>query len=96
VRGFREQVYIHRAGTDRTATVTNRARGLRFTLRYSDTLPALFEWKMTATQHYVLGLEPANTPEIQGREAARAAGRLPRLEPGESVGYRVDLEVERL
>lgn len=96
VPGFREQVYIHVAGDDRCATVTNKARGLRLSLRYSETLPAIFEWKMTATQHYVLGLEPANTPEIQGRAAARAAGRLPHLEPGESVEYRVDLEVERL
>lgn len=96
VRDFREQVFIHRAGSERTATVTNEARGLRFTLRYSDTLPAIFEWKMTATQHYVLGLEPANTSEIGGRAAARAAGTLPRLEPGESIDYRVDVEVERL
>jgi hypothetical protein len=96
VRGFREQVYIHAAGPERCASVTNKQRGLRFTLRFSETLPAVFEWKMTATQHYVLGLEPANTPEIGGRAAARAAGRLPRLEPGESVTYRLDFEMERL
>lgn len=96
VAGFREQVFVHRAGTERFARVTNDKRRLRFTLRYSHTLPAIFQWKMTAEQHYVLGLEPANTSEIQGRAAARAAGRLPRLEPGESVDYRVDLEVERL
>jgi hypothetical protein len=96
VRGFREQVYIHQAGAERYASVTNKHRGLRFTLRFSETLPAVFEWKMTATQHYVLGLEPANTPEICGRAAARAAGVLPRLEPGESVSYRLSFELERL
>jgi len=96
VPGFREQVYIHEATPERYASVTNKQRGLRLTLRFSETLPAIFEWKMTATQHYVLGLEPANTPEIGGRAAARAAGRLPRLEPGESVGYRLDFEMERL
>jgi hypothetical protein len=96
VAGFREQVFIHGAGAERWATVTNEARSLRFILRYSDTLPAIFQWKMTATQHYVLGLEPANTSEIQGRAAARTADRLPRIEPGETVEYRVDLEVERL
>ena len=96
VRGFREQVYIHEAGADRYASVTNKQRGLRFTLRFSETLPAVFEWKMTATQHYVLGLEPANTAEIGGRAAARAAGRLPRLQPGESVGYHLAFEMERL
>jgi hypothetical protein len=96
VRGFREQVYIHEAGPERYAAVTNKQRGLRFTLRFSETLPAIFEWKMTATQHYVLGLEPANTPEIRGRVAARGAGLLPRLEPGETVRYHLSFELERL
>lgn len=94
--GFREQVYIHEAGEDRRATLRNRARGLELTLRHSASLPALFEWKMTATKHYVLGLEPANTPEIQGRAAARANGRLPQLEPGESLGFEVTIEVGRI
>jgi galactose mutarotase-like enzyme len=96
VRGFREQVYIHEAGPERSASITNKQRGLRFTLRFSETLPAVFEWKMSATQHYVLGLEPANTPEIGGRAAARDAGLLPRLEPGESVSYCLSFEMERL
>jgi hypothetical protein len=93
---FREQVYIHEAGAHRHASVTNKQRGLRFTLRFSETLPAVFEWKMTATQHYVLGLEPANTGEIGGRAAARAAGLLPSLEPGQAVSYRLSFEMERL
>ncbi len=96
VAGFREQVYIHEAAAERYARVTNRARGLELTLRYSETLPALFEWKMTATKHYVLGLEPANTPEINGRAAARANGRLPRLEPSESISYQISVEVGRI
>lgn len=91
--GFREQVYIHEPGAERVARVTNAARGLQLTLRYSDTLPALFQWKMTATKHFVLGLEPANTPEIQGRAAARDNGILPRLEPGESRSYSIEIEV---
>ena len=91
--GTREQVYIHTAGDERVARVTNAARGLTFTLRYSETLPAIFQWKLTATKHYVLGLEPANTPEIQGRAAARANGTLPRLEPGESRTYVIEIDV---
>lgn len=79
-----------------TARLTNRSRGLRFTLRFSECLPVLFEWKMTAPRHYVLGLEPANTPVILGRAAARAAGRLPRLAPSESVSYRLSFDVERI
>lgn len=91
--GFREQVYIHHAGDDRVARVRNEARGLELTLRHSETLPAIFQWKMTATKHFVLGLEPANTPEIRGRAAARAGGTLPRLEPGESRSYAIEIEV---
>ena len=96
--GFREQVFIHEAapsatGDARIARVTNAARGLTFTLTYSETLPALFQWKMTATKHFVLGLEPANTSEIQGRASARANGRLPRLAPGESRSYSIAIEV---
>jgi hypothetical protein len=94
VAGTREQVYVHVAGEERIARVTNPERGLTFTLRHSETLPALFQWKLTATKHYVLGLEPANTPEIQGRAAARANGVLPRLEPGESRSYAIEIEVE--
>jgi galactose mutarotase-like enzyme len=96
VVGFREQVYIHEAGADRYARVSTPSRGIELTLRYSETLPALFEWKMSATKHYVLGLEPANTPEINGRAAARANGRLPHLQPGESITYRVSIEVGRI
>jgi len=93
--GFREQVFLYRS-TRGIAHLTNRARGLRFTLRFSESLPALFEWKMTAPQHYVLGIEPANTHVILGRRAARAAGQLPRLAPGASSSYRLSVEVERI
>jgi hypothetical protein len=51
---------------------------------------------MTATKHYVLGLEPANTAEIGGRAAARNNGALPQLEPGESISYQVSIEVGRI
>lgn len=94
VVGTREQVYVHVAGDDRVARVTNEARALSLTLRHSETLPAIFQWKLTATKHYVLGLEPANTAQIQGRAVARAAGELPRLEPGESRSYAIEIEVE--
>lgn len=97
VPGFREQVYVHEAGTESYARVANEKLGFQLTLGYSsETLPALFEWKMTDVGHYVLGLEPANTPEIMGRSAARASGRLPVLGPRESVRYRISFEMVRL
>jgi len=92
--GFREQLFVHTAGGERVARVVNEARGMSLTLRYSDTLPAIFQWKLTATKHFVLGLEPANTPEIQGRRAARDGGRLPVLQPGESRSYSIEIEVK--
>jgi hypothetical protein len=91
--GFREQLFIHQPSKG-VARVTNAARGLELTLRFSETLPALFQWKMTATKHYVLGLEPANVGEITGRAAARDRGILPRLEPGESRSYAIEIEVK--
>ncbi len=97
VAGFLEQVFVHEGGSEGYARVTNQKRGIQFTLRYSTgTLPAIFQWKMTDVGHYVLGLEPANTPEIMGRAAARESGRLPVLKPRESVRYQVSLEFTRI
>jgi hypothetical protein len=94
--GFREQVFVHEA-TDGYARVTNHVQGIQFTLRFTvETLPAIFQWKMTDVGHFVLGLEPTNTPEIMGRTAARDSGRLPILQPHESVGYQVTFEFARL
>lgn len=96
VAGFSEQVYVHSGGHG-IARVTNPKLGIQFTLRYStETLPAIFQWKMTDIGHYVLGLEPANTPEINGRDAARAGGCLPVLGPRESVSYRVTFDFSRI
>lgn len=97
-QGFSEQVFIHEQAIEpqHVATVTNAGLGMRFTLRYSPTLPVLFEWKMTAPQNYVLGLEPANTSAVMGRQHARSAGRLPRLEPGQSTRYHLEVEAGRL
>ena len=96
VAGFLEQVFVHE-DTKGYARVTNPKLGIRLTLSYSsDTLPAIFQWKMTDVRHYVLGLEPTNTPEIMGRAAARDSGRLPVLEPRESVSYQVSFAFDRL
>jgi hypothetical protein len=96
VAGFLEQVFIHEE-TEGFARLTNHRLGIRFTLRYSsETLPAIFQWKMTDVGHYVLGLEPTNTPEIMGRAAARESGRLPVLHPRESVSYQVSFEFARI
>ncbi len=95
--GYREQVFIHDTGERAQARLVNDRVGVALALRWSgDTLPVMFQWKKTDVGHYVLGLEPANTPEILGRAAARAAGRLVRLAPGERAAYRVEFALERL
>lgn len=96
VAGFLEQVFVHEE-TSGFARVTNPRLGIRLTLRFSsETLPAIFQWKMTDVGHYVLGLEPPNTPEIMGRTAAHESGRLPILKPRESVNYQVSFEFTRI
>lgn len=94
--GYRQRVHRHdlAPGTGR-AVVTNRDLGLRLTVSFpTATLPVLYQWKMFAPGQNVLGLEPMNAPAIGGRVAAREAGVLPVLAPGESVSYAVRFDVE--
>lgn len=97
--GFREQVYQHRVrpAADGTATVAlvNRAfaggQGFGLVIRYdSRTLPSLWQWKMMGEGAYVVGIEPGNA-HWHGRAAARQAGILRSLEPGETERFRVEI-----
>ncbi len=90
--GFKEQVYIHapiaEAGGWAAAGIGNASLQRGFTVQFRpEELPACFSWRMLAPRIYVLAVEPANCPTIQGRIAARTAGTLPMLQPGESVEY---------
>lgn len=99
IAGFREQVYLHELHPDAptTVTVTNPVRGLEFTLTFSGVeLPFLYQWKMVGQGHYVLGVEPANSPNVFGRAAARAAGELPVIAAGESVSYSLEFRLRRI
>ena len=96
--GFREQVYVHELRTDAptTVTVTNPARGLEFALTVTGVeLPYLHQWKMVGQGHYVLGVEPANSPHF-GRAAARTAGALPVIAAGASVSYSLEFRLRRI
>jgi hypothetical protein len=92
-RGFQEQVFFHEAHPGKgSAAVDNPDLDLRLEIRFAtQTLPGLFQWKMADFGHYVMGLEPANTPHVHGRGSAQDAGVLPTLRPGESVDYEIDL-----
>jgi hypothetical protein len=97
--GFKERVFYHcpAAGTDgRTeARLENPDLGLAFSVRFSpEELPEFVRWTMTGEGTYVLGLEPA-TCRVEGPAAEEVAGRVIRLEPGETRLHRLDLEVSR-
>jgi len=96
---FPEQVFRHDldpAGSGRVR-ISNPTLGLSLTIAVDPTvLPWAFEWKSAAVGTYVLGIEPANCPTVDGRAAARAMNALPELEPGQSRSYRIHLSVDRV
>ena len=50
------------------------------------------QWTMTGEGTYVVGLEPA-TCRVGGAEAEEAAGRVIRLNPGESRRFGLEIRV---
>ncbi len=100
--GFRERVFYHRpaAGGDGWAEARLEnpalAGGLAFSVRFRpEELPEFVQWTMTGEGTYVLGLEPA-TSRVGGRAAEEVAGRVIRLDPGESRRHRLEIEVSHL
>jgi len=92
---YPEQVFIHAAPSQASARIVNPSRGIALRLEWDgNAMPAMFQWKMLRRKHYVMGLEPANTPAIHGRARARADGALPELQPGESRTYRLRITIE--
>lgn len=96
---FPEQVFRHRLPGDSThveAVLENRRLGVALTLGFDATqLPHLFQWKMLGAGAYVLGLEPANCPAIEGRATARRDGVLPMLGPGEARAYELSFQASQ-
>lgn len=98
VPGFRDEEYVFghevsaRDGIATAALVNPSIRGgmvaaVRF--RPSE-LPHFWQWVSLYPGSLVMGIEPGNS-HIRGRAAARAAGILPVLAPGESVTYRIEI-----
>lgn len=99
---FAEQVFIHEpAACDdglARAMMVNRTLGNQGGMALVTTydpaqLPALFTWRMLGTTTYVMGIEPANSPTIEGRIQAGVDGTLPFLDPDESRSYDLSFEV---
>lgn len=102
---FKEQVFIHepRVCDDgwARATVSNvrldGGRGVALSVGYRpNQLPALMTWRMLGAKTYVMAVEPANCPTIEGRITARERGALPFLEPGETREYELEFDVRTL
>jgi Domain of unknown function (DUF4432) len=98
-KGAAERVYFHEMKADANGRVTVVLVGdsdkpeFGIELSYdSKTLPRFVQWKMTGTNHFVLGLEPANCWTL-GRRAERTRGTLPMLSPGEQREFRLELRV---
>jgi hypothetical protein len=96
---YAEQVFRHRLEPNQAVGAIVRNEELGFQLEVShhtSQLPHLFQWKMLGSGAYVLGLEPANCPVIEGRATARSKGALPELAPGESRDYSLSFDLQPL
>ena len=92
---YAEQVFFHHVRrTDKNdvqSVIHNGEIGLRFAWNANE-LPYLTQWKNTRQGQYVCGIEPGNCiPE--GQNAARAAGRLSTLAPGEARTHHLEITV---
>lgn len=100
--GFDEQVFVHEPIACRDgramAMLWNpnlaAGRGLGLAVHFDPVqLPAFFSWRMLGEGTYVMGMEPANCPTVEGRVEAGRRGTLPFLEPGESRDYDLEFAV---
>lgn len=101
---FAEQVFIHdpvACADGRAAVLLHNAelregRGLAFANRFDPAqLPALFTWRMLGYGTYVMGIEPANCPTIEGRVKAEQLGTLPFLDQAKIAGTTLNFTFER-
>lgn len=99
--GFREEVFVHDAVADSEGWATARFRNERFGMEWAirfrpEQLPACMSWRMLDQRTYVMALEPANCPTIEGRIEARKRGTLPMIEAGETREYRLEFAFRAL
>lgn len=100
---YAERVYYHKVKSDsngwahariETPLFPGTAQGVNLRLSWStEHLPRLVQWHMPGAGAHVLGIEPANC-HVGGRADERAKGTLFQLEPGQSVAYELELEIE--
>ena len=76
-----------------TFGMKNKVSDLSVKISYENkNLPYFLQWKMIGTDEYVCGLEPGNSP-VCGRHTAREEGKLQTIAPGQSVDYKLEINV---
>jgi hypothetical protein len=98
-QGIEERVYYHDMKPNAQGDVMvvlvsdDSTKDFGVSIRYgAATLPRFIEWKMTGSNHFVLGLEPSNC-KVGGRKAERDSGTLKILKPGEKQEFRLTFQV---
>lgn len=100
VDGFREMCYRHYLPADErglaSMKIVNPKIGIAVTVSYDvSTLPLIVQWKNCGSREYVLGLEPT-CASLNGREADIAAGIMPKLAPGKSRKFHIEIAFEKV
>jgi len=89
------EISVHRPTVPGMAQcrLTNPARGLDLTIAFDTaTLPCLQLLRLRGAGYRMAGIEPCTTTE-RSRLAARAAGELPFLQPGEARDFALDISL---
>lgn len=101
IAGFKERCYYHDMASDADGWVQvalinkNMPAGEQFGfyVKYNkNELPRFTQWKMTGSQEYVVGMEPANCL-VEGRAKERERGTLQFLKPGEEREFHLEVGV---
>ena len=98
IHGYAEELFYHEIPADSDGfarmSIVNKAAGMKVTMAYDPTtLPVLNQWKQMGEGEYVTGLEPGNCYPI-GQKANAEKGMLRMIEPGETVNFALQIEVE--
>jgi hypothetical protein len=98
--GYREQNFWHVpvADDDGKVHVELQSPGAGLAVRWTydkAPLPYLLQWKEMREGVYLMGVEPCNTIGVEG-PAGIPVSEVPRLGPGESVRYAIDVEIAEL
>lgn len=91
------EISVHRPLADgrMACRVVNPARGLELSISFDTAnLPCLQLLRLRGAGYYMAGVEPCTTVH-RSREAAKEAGELPILAPGEGRDFALDISLQR-